>query len=247
VVETRNALVTGASRGIGRATALALASAGVRVVINYARSAAEAATTAEAVSAHGVAVEVVQADVADAQAVAKMFEHVKQRWGGIDILVNNAAMTHDAVLMMLSDSGWDEVLATNLRGAFLCCRQAVRSMIAGHWGRIVNVVSPAGFLGQRGAANYAAAKGGLLSMGKSLAREVARYGITVNAVCPGFVETELVANLSSEMRERFLAQIPAERFGTPEEVAAAIAFLVSEGARYITGATLTVDGGLTMI
>jgi 3-oxoacyl-[acyl-carrier protein] reductase len=243
----RRALVTGASRGIGRATAEALAAEGVRVAINYVRSDADAAAAAAAVASRGVDVEVVKADVADPQAVAAMFDHLKRCWGGVDILVNNAAVTHDAYLMMLSDRGWDEVLATNLRGAFLCCRQAVRAMIAGRWGRIVNVVSPAGLLGKDGAANYAASKGGLLSMGKSLAREVARYGITVNAVCPGLVDTHLVATMPAAARDQFLRQIPLSRFGTSDEVAAAIVFLASEPARYITGATLTVDGGLTMI
>jgi 3-oxoacyl-[acyl-carrier protein] reductase len=149
--------------------------------------------------------------------------------------------------MMLSENAWDSVVATNLRGAFLCARHAVRSMIAGRWGRIVNVISPAGLLGKDGAANYAASKGGLLSMGKSLAREVARFGITVNAVCPGLIETDLVATLPAATRARYVDQIPLQRFGTPEEVADAIVYLVSERARYITGATLTVDGGLTMI
>jgi len=246
-LEGRRALITGASRGIGRATAVALAAEGVRVAINYARSDAEAATTAEAIVAQGGTAETVKADVGDASAITLMFERLKERWGGVDILVNNAAVTHDGFLMMLSDAAWERVLATNLRGAFLCARQALRSMIAGHWGRIVNVVSPAGLVGKDGAANYAASKGGLLSMGKSLAREVARYGITVNAVCPGLVDTQLIAGMRAEVRAQFLRQIPVNRFGTPEEVADAIAFLVSDRARYITGTTLTVDGGLTMI
>ena len=246
-LQDRRALVTGASRGIGRATALALAAEGVRVAVNYARSDAQAAATADAIGAAGGTAEVVRADVADPQAIAAMFDHLKHGWGGVDILVNNAAVTHDGHLMMLSEQAWDTVLATNLRGAFLCARQAVRPMIAGRWGRIINIVSPAGLLGKDGAANYAASKGGLLSMSKSLAREVARFGITVNAVCPGLIETDLVAGLPAELRTRYMSQIPLQRFGTPEETADAIVFLASERARYITGATLTVDGGLTMI
>lgn len=243
----RRALVTGAGRGIGRATAVALAAAGCRVAVNYSRSAGEAAETAESIHAAGGEALVLQTDVADAAAVGALFAQLKQQWGGVDILVNNAAITHDGFLMLLSENAWDEVLDTNLRGAFLCARQAVRSMIAGRWGRIINVVSPAGILGKDGAANYAAAKGGLLGMGKSLAREVARYGITVNAVCPGFVDTAMIMAMPAAERERFVAQIPLGRFGAPEEVADAIVFLASDWARYVTGTTLTVDGGLTMI
>jgi 3-oxoacyl-[acyl-carrier protein] reductase len=243
----RRALVTGASRGIGRAVAQALAAEGARVAINYAHADAEAAAVAETIRAQGGVVEVVKADLADSQAVAAMFAQLKAAWGGVDILVNNAAVTHDGYLMLLSEQAWDTVIGTNLRGAYLCCRQALRSMIAVRWGRIVNVISPAAVLGKDGAANYAASKGGLLSMGKSLAREVARYGITVNAVSPGLIDTPLVAALPAKTRAQHRAQIPLQRFGTPADVAAAVTFLVSEQAGYITGATLTVDGGLTMI
>jgi 3-oxoacyl-[acyl-carrier protein] reductase len=245
-LDGRRALITGASRGIGRATAEALAAAGAAVAINYARSAAEAGDVATALRAHGAEVELVQADVADAAQVEAMFAHLRARWDGVDIVVNNAAVTRDGLVMLLSPDAWDEVLAVNLRGAFLCARQALRPMIRRRWGRIVNVVSPAALLGQDGAANYAAAKGGLLSFTKSLAREVGRYGITVNAVCPGLVDTRLIADMPAALRERHQAQIPLGRFGEPAEIAQAIRFLASPAAAYVSGATLAVDGGLTM-
>ena len=245
-LDGRRALVTGASRGIGRATAEALAAAGAAVAINYARSADEAEVLGASLRAHGAEVEVVQADVADAAQVEAMFAHLKARWDGVDIVVNNAAVTRDGFVMLMAPEAWDDVLAVNLRGAFLCARQALRPMIKRRWGRIVNVISPAALLGQDGAANYAAAKGGLLSFTRSLAREVGRYGITVNAVCPGLVDTRLIADMPATLRERHQQQIPLGRFGEPAEIAHAIRFLASPAASYVSGATLAVDGGLTM-
>src|SRR5262245_56264406 len=245
-LDGRRALVTGASRGIGRATAEALAAAGAAVAINYARSAAEADEVAELLRGRGTDVEVVQADVADADQVEAMFARLRARWDGVDIVVNNAAITHDGFVMLMNPEAWDEVIAVNLRGAFLCARQALRPMIKRRWGRIVNVISPAALLGKEGAASYAAAKGGLLSFTKSLAREVGRFGVTVNAVCPGLVETRLIASLPAADRERHQGEIALGRFGTADEIAQAIRFLASPAAAYISGATLVVDGGLTM-
>jgi 3-oxoacyl-[acyl-carrier protein] reductase len=245
-LDGKRALVTGASRGIGRATAEVLAAAGAAVAINYARSAAEADTVATALRAGGAEVEVIGADVADAAQVQAMFDHLRARWDGIDILVNNAAITHDGFVMLMAPEAWDEVVAVNLRGAFLCARQALRPMIKRKWGRIINVISPAALLGKDGAANYAAAKGGLLSFTKSLAREVGRYGITVNALCPGLIDTRLIAALPATERARHEQTISLGRFGEPAEVAHAIAFLASPAASYVSGATLVVDGGMTM-
>jgi 3-oxoacyl-[acyl-carrier protein] reductase len=186
-----------------------------------------------------------QCDVRDREAVERLFADLKTA-GGIDILVNNAAIARDAHLMLLSDDAWNDVLATNLTGPFLCIRPALRAMIAKRYGRIINVISPAGLVGKAGAAAYAASKGGLLSLTKSLAREVARLGITVNAVCPGIVETPLVAALPAHVRDEMIAQIPLARTGRPQEIADAIVFLASPAASYITGAMLAVDGGLVM-
>lgn len=245
-LDGKRALVTGASRGIGRAAAEALASAGAKVAMTYARSAAEAEEAGSAVRALGSDVAVVQADVADPAAITALFQQLQQRWGGVDIVVNNAAITRDGYVMLMSVEAWDEVMAADLRGAFLCARQALRVMIRQKWGRIINVISPAALIGKDGAANYAAAKGGLLAFTKSLAREVGRYHITVNAVCPGLIETRMSDGLPAEQRQRFLQEIALGRFGQPAEVSHAIRFLASPAADYITGATLTVDGGLTM-
>jgi 3-oxoacyl-[acyl-carrier protein] reductase len=246
----RRALVTGGSRGIGRATALACAEAGAAVAFNYSREEdeAEARETLAALGATGVRCHAARADVADADAVQALFAGVREALGGApDVLVNNAAVSHDGLLMLVPPEAWARVLAVNLTGAFLCCRAALRGMIAGRAGRIVNVVSPAAFFGKEGASSYAAAKGGLVAMTKSLAREVARYGITVNALSPGFVDTQLIAELGATARADMLRQIPLGRLGTPAEIAAAVVFLASPAGAYITGTTLHVDGGLTML
>lgn len=245
-LDGKRALVTGASRGIGRATAELLAAAGATVGINYARSAGEAEEVRDAIRAAGGAGELAPGDVGDEQAVVKLFEDLRARWGGVDIVVNNAAITRDGYLMLMPVDAWDDVITVNLKGVFLCARHALRYMIRKRWGRVINVISPAALVGKDGAANYAAAKGGVLSLTKSLAREVGRYGITVNAVCPGVVETRLVAGLPEATRAQFMGQIALGRFGEPAEVAEAVRFLASPAAGYVTGSTLVVDGGLVM-
>jgi len=243
-------LVTGGSRGIGRATALACAAAGAAVAFNYSRDEDddEARATLAALQETGARVHATQADVADADAVAAMFAGVREALGGPpDVLVNNAAISHDGLLMMLPDAAWQRVLDVDLTGAARCCRAALRGMIAGRWGRIVNVASPAAFFGKEGASAYAAAKGGLVALTKSLAREVARYRITVNAVSPGFVQTRLISELDQTQRQALERQIPLGRFAEPDEVATVIVFLASPAASYLTGTTVHVDGGLTML
>jgi len=243
-------LVTGGSRGIGRATALACARAGAAVAFNYSRGedGIEAAEVLAALRATGARVHAAQVDVADADAVSALFTALRDTLGAPpDVLVNNAAVTHDALLMMLPEAGWRRVLDVDLTGAFLCSKAALRGMIAGRWGRIVNVVSPAAFFGKEGASAYAAAKGGLVALTKSLAREVARYAITVNAVSPGFVQTRLISELDARARADLERQIPLGRFADPEEIAATILFLASPAASYLTGTTVHVDGGLAML
>lgn len=239
------ALVTGASRGIGRAIALRFAREGANVGINYRTSREEAEAVAESVRELGVEPKLLHADVSRPDQVQAMFEALDV-WGGVDILVNNAGVTRDALLMRMSEDDWDEVMNVNLRGAFLCCRAAARPMVRKRWGRIINMASVVGLAGNPGQSNYAASKAGLIGLTRTLSRELASRNITVNAIAPGFIETDMVASLSEDARGHIRALIPMDGFGTPEDVAAAAAFLASDGARYITGQTIAVDGGIAL-
>ena len=241
----RTALVTGASRGIGRATAQRLARDGARIAVNYKGNAEAAEETKRLVEAAGSAATLLQGDVsveADADRVVK--EAVAFGQGKLDILVNNAGTTRDDLLVRMTTEAWDTVLDLNLKGAFLVTRAAMRPMMKARFGRVVNVSSVAGVAGNAGQANYASAKAGLIGFTKTVAREMASRNITCNAVAPGFVPTDLTSSLLGQMEETILRQIPLGRFGNVDDVANAIAFLVSEDAAYITGQVLQIDGGM---
>lgn len=244
---SRVALVTGGGRGIGRAIALRLAQDGIAVAVNYrGNTAAANEVVRQIVDAGGRAV-ALGGDVAASGEAARLVNETVAQLGRLDILVNNAGITRDNLTLRLSEDDWDAVLSTNLKGAFLCAKAALRPLLrARESGRIVSVSSVVGLTGNAGQANYAAAKAGLLGLTKSLAREVASRGITVNAVAPGFITTEMTDALPAEMRESVKATIPLGYFGTPEDVAATVAFLASLAARYITGQVLSVDGGMVM-
>jgi len=242
----RVALVTGSSRGLGRAIALRLAADGFDVAVHYVASAAPAKAVAEAARAAGVRAQAYHADVADAAACQALVKTVTGEFGALDVLVNNAGITRDTLALRMKADDWDAVLATNLGGAFHLAKAALRGMLRSEWGRIVNLSSVVGLMGNVGQANYVSAKAGLIGLTKALAREYAGKGVTVNAVAPGFIESDMTAGLPEALKAAYLGQIPAGRFGRPEEVAAAVAYLVSDDAAYVNGQTLVVDGGLVM-
>ena len=238
------ALVTGGSRGIGRAIALALAGQGARVAVNYVTNRDAAGEVVQQIG-EGRAV-AIQGDVADAGDAKRLVKETIEAFGSRQILVNNAGLTQDNLMLRMSEEAWDRVMAVDLRGAYLTTKVALRPMIRQRWGRIVNIASVAGLVGNAGQANYAAAKAGLIGLTKSVAKEVASRNITANAVAPGLVETEMTADLTDEQQQAVLQMTPLGRAATPEEIAPAVAFLASEEAGYITGAVLTIDGGLVM-
>lgn len=245
-IVTRTALVTGGSRGIGRAVCLELAKRGCNVVLCYAGSRDAAEQTADACRALGAQSACVQCDVANAAQVQAMIDSVAQQFGGVDILVNNAGITRDGLLMRMSEEDFDTVVNTNLKGAFLCTKAVSRLMMRRRYGRIINISSVVGLHGNAGQANYAASKAGIIGLTKSAAKELASRGVTVNAIAPGFIETDMTSALPEKVIEAIMPTIPADRLGQPEDVARAVGFLASDQAAYITGQVLAVDGGMSM-
>lgn len=246
MLEGKVAVVTGGSRGIGRAISERLASMGATVYINFVSRPDAAEETKQAIVSKGGKAEIIQCDVGNADQVKDAFKQIIDDAGSVDILINNAGITRDGLMARMKESDWDDVLDTNLKGAFLCIKGASKPMMKKREGRIVNISSVVGFSGNGGQVNYASAKAGLVGFTKSVAREYASRNITVNCVAPGYITTEMTEAMTDEAKEAMMANIPLASLGTPEDVAAAVAFLVSDDARYITGQTLHVNGGMYM-
>jgi 3-oxoacyl-[acyl-carrier protein] reductase len=242
----RSALVTGASRGIGRAIALRLGAAGHRVVVNYNSHAEDAESVVAEIRKVGGAAMALKADVARRDELETMFKAAEDAHGPVEILINNAGIIRDTLLIRMKDDDWDAVVDTNLKGTYYCCKLAVPGMLKKRWGRIINISSVVGLRGNVGQANYSASKGAIHSLTYTLAKELATRNITVNAIAPGYIETATVDVLSQQLKDKILTWVPMGRFGTPDEVAAAADFLAREEARYVTGIVMRVDGGMAI-
>ena len=245
-LEGKTAVVTGGSRGIGEAVALRLAAEGADVALCASRSLGAAQAVVEQIQNRGRKGLALQADVSNPEHVGSLFKTVLDAWGQIDILVNNAGITRDNLLMRLKEEDWDAVLDVNLKGAFLCVKAVSRAMIKARSGRIINISSVVGLMGNAGQVNYSASKSGLIGLTKSAAKELATRNITANVVAPGFIPTEMTKTMSADVQEELLRQIPLGKLGSPQDIAAAVAFLASDDAAYITGQVLVVDGGMVM-
>ncbi|PJN87112.1 beta-ketoacyl-ACP reductase [Bacillus sp. mrc49] len=246
ILKGKKALVTGASRGIGREVALELALQGADVAINYSGSEAKANEVVDEIKALGREAFAIQCDVANGESVTNMVKEVVERFGRVDILVNNAGITRDNLLMRMKEDEWDAVINTNLKGVFLCTKAVTRQMMKQRSGRIINMASIVGVSGNAGQANYVAAKAGVIGLTKTTAKELASRGITVNAIAPGFISTDMTGELPEDVQKAMLDQIPLARFGDPKEVASVASFLASDASKYMTGQTLHVDGGMVM-
>lgn len=246
MLNSQVAIVTGASRGIGREIAITLADAGANIVINYAGNKALAEEVANSVRELGREALVIQADVSQSEQVDKLISTSIAHFGKVDILINNAGITKDNLIMRMKEEDWDAVINTNLKSAFLLCKGISRQMMKQRYGRIINISSVVGILGNPGQANYVAAKSGMIGLTKTLARELAARGITVNAVAPGFIETDMTISLSEDIKAEMLRQIPLSRLGAAKDVANVVRFLASDSAAYMTGQVLNVDGGMVM-